>query len=58
MNYIQSMIFHARNAKIPKNFYQLALAVYHHINGLLRRNVPFLCEGSTLDNIVAKVRKL
>ena len=57
-DYIQTIILHAQAARIPKDFYQLALAIYHHIDKPLRCNVPFLREGSTLNNIVAKVRKL
>ena len=38
LDYIQTMILHARGAKIPKDLYQLALAVYHHIDGPLRQD--------------------
>ena len=36
MDYVQTMILRARGARIPKDSYQLALAVYHHIDGPLR----------------------
>ena len=36
IDYVQTIILHARGTRILKDLYQLALAVYHHINGLLR----------------------
>ena len=58
IDYIQTMTLHAQGAGIPKDSYQLTLAIYYHINKPLQCNVPFLHERFELDNIVAKVRKL
>ena len=58
MNYIQTMILHACGAKIPKSLYQLALAVYHHIDGLLCQDTQCPCKKTTVKDIIAKICKL
>ena len=58
MDYVQTMIVHTRGARIPKDLYQLALAVYHHIDGPLRKDIQCLCEGTIVEDIIARICKL
>ena len=58
MNYVQTMILHARGAGIPKDSYQLALAVYHQIDGLLRQDIQCFCKETMVKDTIARIRKL
>ena len=58
MDYAQTMILHIRGARIFKDSYQLALAVYHHIDGLLRQDIQCSCKGTTIKDTIARIRKL
>ena len=58
IDYVQTMILHAHGAEIPKNLYRLALAVYHHIDSLLRQDIQCSCKETTVKNTIARIRKL
>ena len=57
MDYVKTMILHARGPKIPKDLYQLALAVYHHRYGPLRRDIQCLHKRIMVEDTIARIRK-
>ena len=58
MNYVKTMMLHARGAGIPKNTYQLALAVYHRIDSPLRQGIQCPCKETMVKDTFARICKL
>ena len=57
-DYVQTMILHVHGAEIPKNSYQLALVVYHYIDGLLFQDIQCSHKGTTVEDTIARICKL
>ena len=58
MDYVQTMILRPHCAGISKDLYQLALAVYYHIDGPLRQDIQCPCKKKTVEDIIARIHKL
>ena len=58
MDYVQTVILHARGARIPKDSYQLALAIYHYINGQVHQNIQCPRKKTTVKDTIARICKV
>ena len=58
MDYIQIMILYIHGTRIPKDLYQLALAIYHCIDGLLCWDIQCPPKETTVEDTIARICKL